>query len=397
LEKKTNGLPRSFYVVSVASFLFQLSNFTTQPIFTLYVLEMGASLLQLGFILSIQSILMVVVRIPFTMVAERIGKNRMLVIAFIIQATTPLLYAFASDSTWLYIIPFYQIIASGSFNQLAMATASNMASARRQGDALGRYMTFMSMGMFVGPLITSFLVAYISYRQLYLVTAIFPVVGLVLFLRYMPRGDFTHRVLRDNGGENPGTLDILKMILRKRNVLVLTLLRTTYSLSNTVFTSLFALHAVEKLGFTPSLASLLFSVVGFSNAFIKFPAGRLADRIGAKKVLMAAFGTLVRVYISIAYMRGIVLILFSLVLFGACWGTRAVTEWTILANTVTTETKAMAMSYLQSIWGVGATLGSLMVGLVGGTLPFSTIFLILALINVPALPAIYIMKVSEEN
>ena len=395
MEEKADDLPRSFYIVSVASLLFQLARHTTQPIFSLYVLEMGASLLQLGLILSIQSILMVVVKIPFTMVAERIGKNRMFIIAFVIQATAPLLYAFAPNPTWFYIIPFYQIIALGSFNQLAMATASNMAPARRQGDALGRYMTFMSMGMFIGPLITSFLVAYISYRQLYLVTTIFPVVGLALFLRYMPKGEATHRALTDDGGDKPGTLDILKVILRKRNVLVLTLVRTTYSLSNTVFTSLFALHAVEELGFTPSMASLLFSVVGFSNAFIKFPAGRLADRIGAKKVLMAAFGTLVLVYVSIAYMRGIVPILFSLVLFGACWGTRAVTEWTTLANTVTAETKAMAMSYLQSIWGVGATLGSLMVGLVGGTLPFSTIFLMLALINVPALPAIYFMKESE--
>jgi predicted MFS family arabinose efflux permease len=397
LEEKTNGLPRSFYIVSVASFLFQLSRFTTQPIFTLYVLEMGASLLQLGFILSIQSILMVVVRIPFTIVAERIGKNRMLVIAFVIQATAPLLYAFASDPTWFYIIPFYQIIASGSFNQLAMATASNMAPARRQGDALGRYMTFMSMGMFVGPLITSLLVAFISYRQLYLVTALFPAVGLALFLRYIPKGEAMSQALADQKGEKTSTVDTLRVILGNRNVLVLTLVRTTYSLSNTVFTSLFALYAVERLGFTPSMASLLFSVVGFANAFIKFPAGRLADRLGAKVVLMASFSTLILVFVSIAYLRGFVPILGSLVLFGACWGTRAVTEWTTLANTVTAETKAMAMSYLSSIWGVGATLGSLMVGLVGGALSFSTIFLILALINVPALPAIYTMKGSEEN
>ena len=397
MEEKTNGLPRSFYIVSVASFLFQLSRFTTQPIFTLYVLEMGASLLQLGFILSIQSILMVVVRIPFTIVAERIGKNRMLVIAFIIQATAPLLYAFAPDPTWFYIIPFYQIIASGSFNQIAMATASNMAPAKRQGDALGRYMTFMSMGMFVGPLITSFLVAFISYRQLYLVTALFPAVGLALFLRYMPKGEAMSQALADPEGEKTSTVDTLRVILRNRNVLVLTLIRTTYSMSNTVFTSLFALYAVERLGFTPSMASLLFSVVGFSNAFIKFPAGRLADRLGAKMVLMASFSTLILVFVSLAYLRGFVPILVSLVLFGACWGTRAVTEWTTLANTVTAETKAIAMSYLSSIWGVGATLGSLMVGLVGGALPFSTIFLILALINVPALPAIYVMKGSEEN
>jgi predicted MFS family arabinose efflux permease len=396
LVEKTNGLPRSFYIVSVASFLFQLARFTTQPIFTLYVLEMGASMIQLGLILSIQSILMVVVRIPFTIVAERIGKNRMLTLAFVIQATAPLLYAFAPDPTWLYLIPFYQIIASGSFNQLAMATASNMAPARRQGDALGRYMTFMSMGMFVGPLITGLLVAYVSYRQLYLATALFPIIGLILFLRYMPK-DERAGPGSDAAEEKASTSEVLKVILRNRNVLVLTLVRTTYALSNTVFTALFAVYAVRELGFTPSTASLLFSLVGFANAFIKFPAGRIADRVGAKKVLMAAFSTLIVVYVSIAYMRGHIPILISLVLFGACWGSRAVTEWATLANTVTPETKAMAMSYLSSIWGVGATLGSAMVGLVGESLPFSQIFLILALINIPSIPAIWIMKESATD
>ena len=85
MEEKADDLPRSFYIVSVASLLFQLARHTTLPIFSLYVLENGASLLQLGLILSIQSILMVVVKIPFTMVAERIGKNRMFIIAFVIQ------------------------------------------------------------------------------------------------------------------------------------------------------------------------------------------------------------------------------------------------------------------------------------------------------------------------
>jgi hypothetical protein len=33
-----------------------------------------------------------------------------------------------------------------------------------------------------------------------------------------------------------------------------------------------------------------------------------------------------------------------------------------------------------------------MLGVLGETLPFSTIFLILAFINVPALPGIYLMK-----
>lgn len=393
MGEKANSLPRSFYVVSVASFLFSLTRNVTQPIFSLYVLDMGASLLQVGLILSIQSFLMIVARIPLTVLAEKIGSNRMFAIAFVIQATASVLYAVAPSPSWLYFIPFYQIIASGSYNQLAMSTASDMAPVTRQGDALGRYMTFMTMGMFVGPLITGALIARISYRQLYLATALFPVTGLVLFLRHMPKNPGRTQS-RDNpgGGVQMGTLDALKMVLRNRNVLVLTLIRATYSMSNTVFTALFAVYAVRELGFSPSLASLLFSVVGFANAFVKFPAGTLSDKLGAKRVLLTAFGILILVYASIPYARSIPLLLPLLVFFGLCWGTRAVTEWATLANTVPQETKTIAMSYLSSVWGVGSTVGSVMLGVFGDVLPFSTIFLILALINVPALPAIYLMK-----
>ena len=387
----------SFYIVSFSAFLFGLSRHTTQPIFTLYVLDMGASLVQVGLILSVQSILMMVMRIPLTMISNRVGHNRMFIFSFFVQATASILYAIAPNPSWLYIIPFYQILASGSFNQLAMSAASNMAPERAQGDALGRYMTFMTLGMFVGPVITGSLINHISYRQLFMVTAIFPAIGLGLFLKFKPKEIRAPPKEQESPQKGLGTMTVLKVILRDRNVLILTFIRAAYSMSNTVFTSLFAVFAVQDLGVTPALAALLFSVVGFSNAFIKFPAGRMADTLGPRKVLLATFSTLILVYLSISYVRGIAPILVLLVLFGACWGARAVTEWSTLTNTVTQETKTMAISYLGSIWGVGATLGSLMVGIVGETFPFSTIFLILALINLPTLPAIYAMRKSIKD
>ena len=394
--EKENGLPASFYIVSLASFLFKLTRNTTQPIFTLYVLEMGASLVQVGLILSVQSVLMTVVRIPLTMVADRIGHNRMILVAFFIQATAPILYAIAPDLSWLYILPFYQIIATGSFNQLAMVIASNMAPATRQGDTLGRYMTFMSMGMFVGPIIAGGLVNHIGYRQLFMVSALFPVIGLGLFLGFKPKGVDAPPAEKALIEEGPGTMAALKVILRDRNILILTFVRAVYSMANTVFTSLFAVFAVQDLGLTPALTALIYSAVGFSNTFIKFPAGRMADAIGPKKVLFAAFSTVVIVYFAIPYARGALSLLVLLVLFGACWGTRAVTEWSTLTNSVNQENKTIAISYLGSIWGVGATAGSFMVGVVGEAFPFSKIFLMLALISLPALPAIYLMKDPKE-
>jgi predicted MFS family arabinose efflux permease len=395
--EREGGLPTSFYIVSLSSFLFELSRHITQPIFTLYILEMGVSLVQVGLILSVQSILMMVVRIPLAMVSNRIGHNRMFLVAFFIQATAPLLYAIAPDPFWLYVIPFYQIIASGSFNQLAMSAVSNMAPATRQGSALGRYMTFMSMGMFVGPIIAGSLINHIDYRQLFMVTSMFPAIGFGLFLKFRPREMRPPSSPGESAEKGTGTLATLKVILRDRNVLILTFVSTVYSMANTVFTSLFAVFAVRDLGFTPALAALLFSAVGLTNALIKFPAGRMADILGPKKVLLAAFSTLIIVYISTSYARGALPILLLLALFGVCWGTRAVTEWSTLTNSVSPDNKTIAISYLGSIWGVGSTLGSFMLGFVGETFPFPTIFLMLALINLPALPAIYLMRKPKDG
>jgi MFS family permease len=82
----------------------------------------------------------------------------------------------------------------------------------------------------------------------------------------------------------------------------------------------------------------------------------------------------------------------TLFLFGVCWGTRAVNEWATLAKTVDQTNKPIAISYMSSIWGLGATMGSMLAGFLAENVPFSTIFLISAGINLPALPAILFLK-----
>ncbi|MBD3206977.1 MFS transporter [Candidatus Bathyarchaeota archaeon] len=387
------GLPLSFYFISLSSFLFQLTRFVVQPIYTLYLLDVGASLVQAGFILSIQNFLLIVSKIPMTMISRKIGEDRMFKIAFIVQATTAIFYAMTPSPIWLYVIPFYQIIATGSFNQMAMSRASNMAPTSRQGDALGRYMTFMSSGMFIGPLISSGLLVFLDYRQLFLVTSIFPLIAFILFTRFMPKpGDNL-----ELPEEPEHALGSLRSVLADRNIQVLSLIRTTYSLSNTMFTALFAVYATQTLGFSESRAALLFSIMGFTNAMVKLPAGYIGDRFDAKKVLFGTFTALILVFVSVAYSSGFTALAVTLFLFGVCWGTRAVNEWATLAKTVDPANKPIAMSYMSSIWGLGATLGSIMAGYLAETVSFQTIFLISAAINLPALPAILLLEKTDEQ
>lgn len=390
-------LPEGFYFISLAAFMFGLTSLVTQPIFTLYILELGASMIGVGLILSIQSLLMIVFRIPLTLLAQRIGEARMLYVAFVVQAATQVLYAISPGPIWLYFIPLFQIIATGSFFQLATTMSSNMAPSDRQGDALGRFMTFMSMAMFVGPLICGALVAHISYRQLFLISAVFSIIGVILFNRCMalrgkrPPVELMHPIQRIRASSS------IWAVLRERNLFLLSIIKTTYSMSNSIFITLFAIYVVHQLDFSPSIAAILFSSMGLANTLIKFPVGRISDRLDRKKVLLFTFGAIISVYIALSYVRGIALVGALIMIFGACWGTRAITEWSFIASNVSQEIKTLAISFQEIFWDIGASTGSVLAGVFAEALPFSTIFIIAALINAPAIPSIYLMEPTDQK
>jgi predicted MFS family arabinose efflux permease len=381
----------------LGEFLFELTWFTVQPIFTLYMIGLGATILQVGAILSVQSFLMIVARVPLTVVARRVGEIRMSCLAFIVQATAPILYSLAPSPTWLYFIPFYQVLSMAMFFQVALSMASNMAIPSRQGDALGRFMTISQTSMFIGPVICGSLLVLLNYSQLFLVASIFSWAGLLVFVRYAygVSGSSSNEEKSDTAGSS--MLNSIKIVISEKNVVTLSFIRTVYATSNTVFHTLFAIYAVGQLSFSPSAVAMLLSAEGLANTLIKIPTGRMSDRRGKRIVLLFTFCIVILDFLALSFARDLLSIGMLLIVFGACWGTRAVTEWALLASSVQPERKSFAMSYLETFWDVGAAAGGIAAGVLSGFMPISTIILLMAFVNVPALPAIYAMKVARND
>ena len=396
LTKSLGGLSARFYAISTASFLFQLPGFMAQPVIALYLIKLGASLPEVGLIISVQSMLMIFLRIPLTLVTQRLGEERMIKLAFVVQASAYVIYYLAPSPTWFFLIPFYQILATGSFNQLALAGATNAAPRARQGDAIGQYMTFMHAGQFIGPLITSVLVGYVGYSGIFLAAALAPAIGLALFLGAGFGAKMEKAAKEPKGVDGaPGVLATLGLVLREKDVRLLAVVRVSYSLSSSMFTTLFPVWAVNDLQLSSSVVALLFSVIGFANTVIRIPVGKLADRMGAKRVLFLTFLVIIVDYAVIAYSRNVYLLGLAILGYGACSGIRAVAEWTHLVDVVQPKIKTLSMSFLFNCWDIGAMLGSISAGLLTTFLPFQMILLLAAFINVPTVPAINAMKDVE--
>jgi len=388
-----SGYDKRLYALMLAATNFVLSWTLTQPVFSLYVTGLGASVVQVGMLFSLMSFIPLVIRIPMSVIAERIGRVRMLLLGLFISSTSSLLYAHARSFTQVLLITVYLSVANGGFNQTAMSTVSDAAPTDRQGDAMGRYLTFLGFGMLLGPALCSYLVNVMSYSQLFYLSALFPAVGILLLVFLAPT--VPRRVASAEGRPEVGTVESLRMILRNRNVMLLSYCRASFSAAQAIFIALFSIYAVQQLGISESTVALLFTVRGFSNTLSRFPAGRISDSIGRRTPMLAAYGLLVVSFVVIALYESVIMMGVALALYGLCWGTRAVSEWAFLTDLVEPEIKTISISYLSSVFGFGSTIGSLAAGFLSTMFPYSTVFLLGAALNLGAIPAVLSMKRTE--
>jgi DHA1 family multidrug resistance protein-like MFS transporter len=383
------GLPLGFYVVAFSGFLFHMGASVVSPILPLHMRDVGATVFQIGSIFSLQAALLVLLRVPLTLVARRVGEKRMLALAFLSESAALLMYGVAPSPAFFWAIPAVQVLATGTFFQLVTAINSNLAPEERQGEALGRHMTIMSIPSFLGPALCGLIVSSLGYRRMFYVSFMFPLAGLALFWLFT-------RDLSLAGTEVPArqtpTAGSLRGLIANRNFTALAFIRVLYSTGNNTFNTLFSLYAVNQLGFQASHVAALFSGMGVANTAIKIPVGSFSDRVGRKQALLATFAVIILVFIALARFTGYAPIAVAVVLYGAAWGSRATLEWAALTTQVRPEVKNLAMGFMEGFWDLGAAAGGLLAGLLSGLLPVPTIMLLMAGLNVPALPAILLIR-----
>ncbi len=385
-----DGYSASFYALMLSATTFVLNFTLIQPIFSLFLIGKGVTIVQIGVLLSIQSFIPLVLRIPMSVLVERIGRIRSMIAGLIIGGISSVLFIYAQSYRQLLLVVAFNSITNSSFNQTAMSTVSDAAPPMKQGDAMGRYLTFLAFGMLIGPAMCAQLVEQIGYNGLYWISAGVPFVGVMLLVFMAPQNIRQREAQSDK--QTIGATESMKMILQNRNVLLLSYCRASFSTAQAIFLALFSIYAVENLGFSEATVALLFTVRGFANTLARYPAGRISDKIGRKPLLIAGYGLLVVSYTIIAYTRSMLMLSLALALYGLCWGTRAVAEWAYLTDLVEPEIKTISISYLSSVFSLGSTIGSVAAGVLTLFLPYSSIFMIGAILNLGALPVLLSIK-----
>jgi len=271
----------------------------------LYAASLGASAVQLGLLNSIAGAVGSLASLPLGWATERYSVRRVLLLGYALGAVASLTYALAG--AWWMLIPAF--ILGGRLVRIMPLTDIIFVSAtepkeRTEVMSLSR-VVWGAINVFA-PLAAGLAVAYFGginpqgIRPLYYIQLALTVFVFFFMFRTLKPLPGSVRDTGDTGSKGSLLEDYREFFRGERWLKRWVLLRLVMQFGTNLALPVVPLWLVEVKGATPQTLGLMGTVGVVVSLLFQIPAGRLADRIGRKKVYfllrpMAYMGTALRV------------------------------------------------------------------------------------------------------
>jgi MFS family permease len=345
-------------VLGLTSFFTDISTEMIYPLIPYFLTAtLGASPAVLGIIEGVAESVSSLLRVVAGYLSDRFRNRKILAIAGYFSSTI--------GKFLLYIANSWGVVFAGRVADRfgkgirtaprdALIAESTVES--RRGMAFGLHRAFDTTGASIGVVLAYFFMTQYAkkYTEIFLWALLPAIIGvLILFMA-------KEKVKQISGLAKPPTLR-WKLIPRKlQYFLIVTFIFTLGNSSNA-----FLLLRAQNLNFTPSTVILLYLVYNIVYGIVSYPAGRLSDRIGRKRILVAGYLFYGLVYLGFALVSSpekawILWGLFGL--YGLYSGATDGIEKALIADLSPVDVRATAIGLHATILGLGLFPASFVAG-----------------------------------
>jgi len=286
------GMGRNALVLSITESVGQGILFLMTPFWSLFVLDMGASLSVLGFLAFILGLTRIALQLPVGYLTDRIGRKRLVVWGGLVASFAPFVYF--SATRWEHLIP--GVVLEAFTNIVLPARQAMFADAiepEKRATAFAAIHTLFAAFSMTMPVIGGFLLERVG--LLSGMRAVFLVSGVTMLLASLGRWiflreDFTHQPSLD---ERPSlgrvASEMFEPVRSLRALQVVLLGAFLYSLAVGVLTRYSVVYATSVIGLSTAQWGLVAGGIGAMGILTRLPTGRLIDRFGRKISVLLSY------------------------------------------------------------------------------------------------------------
>lgn len=345
--------------MSLASFLSDLGHEMATSVLPLFLLNLGASPINLGIIEGVSDGSSTLAKLVGGRLADRVRVRHLLASAgYLATGVSTGLFSVARSWSELLAARAVGWFSRGVRGPARNAMLADSTPKKDVGKAFGFHRSADTIGAVAGPLAAVLALKFLGLRGVFLLTALPGVLsGLCFFFTVRDpraRTDTSSRSLPRWGAAIPPTF--------RRFLLAVGL----FGVGDFAH-SLLVMRAATLLDQTAgamTTAVFLYALHNVVHALMSFPIGALGDRLSRRRLLALAYivNALAAVGFAFAPPRvGFLAVLFALA--GAVMAAQETLEPAVAAQTIAPEARGTAFGILAAINGLGDLTSSLMVGL----------------------------------
>ncbi|WP_202302223.1 multidrug efflux MFS transporter [Dryocola clanedunensis] len=358
------------------------------PFLPLYVEQLGVTSHQAlsmwsGLTFSVTFLVSAIVSPMWGSLADRKGRKLMLLRASLGMAVAILLQAFATNVWQLFILRAIMGLTSGYIPN-AMALVASQVPRERSGWAISTLSTAQISGVIVGPLLGGYMADTLGLRMVFFVTAALLMVSFTVTLLLIKEGvrPKISKAERLSGKAVFATLPYPWLML---SLFVTTLVIQLCNGSIGPILALFIKHLSPDSTNIAFISGFIAAVPGISALFSAPKLGKLGDRIGTARVLMATLIIAVVLFFAMSFVTSPVQLAVLRFLLGFADGAMLPAVQTLLVKYSSDQVTGRIFGYNQSFMYLGNVVGPLMGAGVSAMAGFRWVFAataVVVLINI---------------
>lgn len=358
------------------------------PFLPLYVAQLGvtsheALSMWSGLTFSVTFMVSAIVSPMWGSLADRKGRKLMLLRASLGMAIAILLQAFATNVWQLFFLRALMGLTSGYIPN-AMALVASQVPRERSGWALSTLSTAQISGVIAGPLMGGFLADTVGLHWVFMITAALLMVSFTVTLFFIKEGvrPGISKAQQLSGRAVFASLPYPGLVI---SLFVTTMVIQLCNGSVGPILALFIQALAPESNNIAFLSGLIAAVPGVSALMSAPRLGKLGDRIGTARILMATLIVAVALFFAMAFVTNPVQLGILRFLLGFADGAMLPAVQTLLLKYSSEQITGRIFGYNQSFMYLGNVVGPLMGAGVSAMAGFRWVFVataVVVLINI---------------
>jgi MFS family permease len=337
------------------------------PVIPIYAAELGAPISEVGLIVATLSYVTAFFLIPFGMLSDRFGRQKLLIGGLIVFTLAPLLYPLAHNTGQLILVRAIHGLGAAAFLPAAIALVVDLTPETKRGTAIGWYTASLQLGLMAGPITGGFLTSQFSFDAAFYGCSAVSLIGLILAFSRL-------RAIAHQPAVIPIEPKSSWRWLGQPLAIAVLLAPLLVAVGSGTIGSYIPLYGIG-FGMTETDAGAIITAVYASSALLRAPAGRLADRVDRKLLLLGGVGISAVAVSLFAFFHGLAPFIIIGIIFGIGMGIAMPASLVMAADFSSAGGRGVAMAIPTCFFNVGLALGPTAMGFVANARGYETMFL----------------------